>query len=128
MPIILQITVTQEILDDSQTCQYTPSHCAVARAVRTIFPHANVFPLGGIFIDDESANNYCKNKSSTGIKLPLEAIEFIEKFDGGITVEPFSFEIDIPDSIVEKINIDEIRPLLDNHPTLKILDHGYIKQ
>ena len=42
-------------------------------------------------------NSYARN--SDYILLPIEAIDFIEAFDADQKVEPFSFEIEVPDVI-----------------------------
>jgi hypothetical protein len=33
-------------------------------------------------------------------ELPLAAVDFISRFDHGLTVEPFSFELEVPDAVV----------------------------
>lgn len=117
----LQITVTKEMLEKSKNCykdvSYAKTNCAIALAIRDVFPRAEV--LTTVIFPDPDVRGM--------IKLPYEASEFIELFDDAepeqrCEMDPISFEIDIPDTIINRINIDEIRPLLENHPTLKLVE------
>jgi hypothetical protein len=123
--IKLKITVTKEILEKSKWCGYkldneefklTSQNCAIALAVRDVFPNAGV-GANSVLLDPPS--EYFTN-------LPQEAIDFItafDKSDPGVRsrMTPISFEIEIPDSVIGKINIEELRPLLVNHPTLQLI-------
>lgn len=127
----LKIKVTKEVLKKSFLCGYGEieqgstdynQNCAIALAVRDIFPKAEVtktliFPLGRHF------NEYALN-----IDLPEEAVDFVQEFDEAyhtpsdrLELPELEFEIDIPDELVERINIDELKPLLINHPTLELV-------
>src|SRR5688572_10299734 len=121
MSTILKITVTKEILEKSKDCGYgggpTPYNCAVALAVRDIFPRACV---GGNFWSPDQ----CVFDSYI---LPAEAIGIINKFDltepdDRPNITPISFEIEIPDEVISQINIDEIRSLLINHQNLELVN------
>lgn len=67
----------------------TPSYenCPISRAAKRVFsgryvhtyPHIRILCVG-----IHNGNQY---------ELPNEAIEFAQKFDTGVTVEPFSFEL-----------------------------------
>jgi hypothetical protein len=125
--MILTITVTKEILEASKMCGRFDKqqvggigeNCAVALAVRDIFPNAYVAtevicPLG-ISVGAHQAE----------IKLPREVSDFIRVFDFAnpekrIQLPELSFDINIPDSIIEQIDISEISKLLEGHPTLKL--------
>lgn len=118
----LRITVTKEILEKTKHCsvfsQYSTTNCAIACAVRDVFPTAKVWANHIAPFTDHG-----KYKS---IRLPQEAQDFIEAFDDAtaeerVMMKPISFEIEVPDEVIEKINIDELKPLLENHPTLAIL-------
>lgn len=126
----LKITVTKEILERSMYCgegmassdkklyNHIRTNCAIALAVRDIWPKAHVdtcviYPFG-------------REAISSMISLPEEAEEFIEKFDEYVpearaAMEPLEFEVNVPAYVIRKINIDELRPLLENHPTLAII-------
>jgi hypothetical protein len=127
----LKIKVTKEILKKSMYCgtksestELIVKNCAVALAVRDIFPEACVAsryicPFG-------SRSNPMGPEYD--IELPQEASSFISRFDGYMAIpemrlkmEEFEFEVEIPDIVIEQINIDEIKPLLENHPTLKLV-------
>lgn len=124
--ITLKIKITKEILKQSMNCGYTPetegsknigNNCAVSLAIKYIFPNAYV---GGhaIFFSQNIFN-------CTMALLPKNVTEFIQTFDrsspyGRMIITPIEFEIQIPDEVISQINIDEIRPLLVNHPTLEL--------
>jgi hypothetical protein len=115
----LQVHISKEILTRTKFCGHekgklkTGEHCAVAEAIRDIFPDAYV------------ANRYLLTNTFC-IKLPAETTNFINAFDNATPTEreylkPFSFSISIPDEIINRINIDEVKELLNNHPTLKLV-------
>lgn len=118
--IKLKITVTKEILEKSKLCLgLAAENCAIALAVRGVFPKA-VVGLDAIFL--------CVFERDPKIALPEEAKEFISEFDcltpaERVNMNPISFEIEIPDAVIDRINIDELRPLLVNHPTLEIVNN-----
>lgn len=123
----LKIKVTKEILEKSAFCGYEGpidedtmgTNCAIALAVRDIFPQAWVAPhiicpfgIKGLTHRDD-------------IILPQEAQNFIDVFDGytpelRIQMSELEFEVEIPDTVIEQINISEVTSLLQNHPTLKL--------
>ena len=128
----LKIKVTKDILERSKYCGRTVefgrsdihTSCAIALSLRDIFPNAYVktnYMYTDINLD---VNNRCK----LYIMLPISASDYIDKFDS-TTVEErpnmpeIEFEIEIPESIIEKINIEELKPLLQNHPTLQLIEN-----
>lgn len=122
----LRITVTKEILERTKDClsedKGVISNCAIAVAAK------DLFPLAKVFCNYISIPRRLSHKEDY-ITLPEEAIEFIQQFDlstpqGRVAMEPISFEIDVPDEVLEQISIEELRPLLENHPTLQFVDHG----
>lgn len=119
----LKIKVTKEILERSKYCgEYKSAiNCAIALSVRTIWPDAHVY------LDEMYATKDAVGNAMASIALPVEAREFIEKFDRTIphdrpNLPELEFTIDIPDAVIEQINIEEIRPLLINHPTLELVE------
>lgn len=111
----LKIKVTKEILERSKMCgsgNLNPSqNCAIALAVRDIFPDATI----GV---------ECIHVGRV-IWLPMEAQKFIERFDRigpleRLRMEEIEFEVKVPDEVINQINIEELRPLLENHPTLQL--------
>ncbi len=123
MSVKLKIKVTKAILEKSKYCgvhgreRSIATNCAVAVAVRDIWPDAAV------------CNEFIAPTGTTYdgiIGLPYEAYRYINLFDNSTPKErpllpELEFEIEIPDSVVEKINIEELKPLLVNHPTLQII-------
>ena len=121
----LKIKVTKEILERSKMCgekDYGISYsrgCAIALAVSDIFPRCSV---------GSERISVFSSLEITCIDLPKEAALFICMFDGTSRdkrplMDEFEFEISIPDTIIEKINIEEIKPLLQNHPTLQLIEN-----
>lgn len=122
----LTIKVTKEILERSKMCKGDdPQHdihenCAIALAVRDIMPkavvtrmHIKPFGWGQLF------------EIQPSIPLPVAAIDFIGKFDDAIPEErvlmpEIEFDIELPEYFIDSVNIDEIKPLLENHPTLSL--------
>ena len=88
-------------------------NCAVAIALRQIFPDAHVsssliFPFG----TDTAAKDL-------KISLPVVAQQFIKLFDGfhlvpnvRLLLPAFEFDIEVPDDVIDAINIDDITALL----------------
>lgn len=129
--IKLKIYVTKEILERSKNCGFgnkgfPGKSCAIALAIIDIFPSANVGSYEFWPIWDWSDDNFYQPKGFGSIELPDEAIEFIKQFDFSTVTDrenmmPVTFEIKIPDNVIGQINIEEIRPLLINHPTLELI-------
>lgn len=125
MPATLKIKVTKEILEASKMCgiglkgddwaEATNSNCAVALAVRDIFPQATIFQTLMVVL-------------GKSIRFPFYVTQYIKAFDNCAVPEErlklpeFEFEVSIPDEVIDQINIDEIRPLLVNHPTLELIN------
>jgi hypothetical protein len=121
--IKLKISVTKEILKKSKYCSTlfnlgpSSENCAIALAVRDIFPNA-IVGIKDMFFGVDVVES--------PISLPIVARRFIAEFDSSspdlrIKMNPVSFEITVPNYVIDKINIDELRPLLVNHPTLELV-------
>ena len=116
--IKLKISVTKKILFKARNCgSGNTTGCAIALAVKDIFPLASV------------TGPYMRYHWQKGeeIKLPKKASKFVYQFDNAspserIKMNPISFEIEVPDNVIEQINIEEVRPLLQNHPTLELIE------
>ncbi len=88
--------VTIEVTDDdiSDGVPLLTHSCPIALAAKRI-NLAKVISVGGHFA-------YVRNGYSSYpaiVTLPIEAIDFISAFDSNQPVEPFSFEIEVPDVI-----------------------------
>ncbi len=116
----LKITITKEIIEQSKNCgntneeQEIGKNCAVAFALADIFPNIYVtnyylFPFG---IEYE-------NEQTLKVPLPIIAQQFIKLFDAfrltpklRLLLPEFEFTIDLPDEVIEQINIDEVKELI----------------
>ena len=90
------------------------NNCAIAFALADIFPKVHVtnlciFPFG---INGDKGND---------LKIPIPPIaqQFIKLFDGfsfaprlRLLLPEFEFTLDIPDEVIEQINIDDVRELI----------------
>lgn len=105
----IKINVTQEILEASKMCGIEPgcvgSNCAVALAVREIFPKAWVedIQILPFFAEGKGINNV-----DYAIALPEKAKLFIKTFDTTtpeerIELNPFSFEVELPEIVIDKL-------------------------
>lgn len=122
----LTITVTKEILEKSKMCGVkgqiglVSENCAIALAIRDIFPNAKISLSSTSLV----MGYFGKNVFGV-IDHPNDMTEYIKLFDSTFSFDrphlpEASFEIDIPDAVIDTINIDSIKPLLINHPTLKL--------
>jgi len=122
MSIKLKISVTKEILERSKMCGFDnirdmTTNCAIALAIRDVFPQAIVETEELYFFGDDKGP-----KAS----LPKKAINFIIDFDLNepdlrVDMNPISFNITIPAKVIKQINIEEVKILLTNHPTLELV-------
>lgn len=119
----LKIKITKAILKESMMCQVSGEkmdvlrNCAIAEAVREIFPNATVGHYLIIYIPHQLI-----------IKLPNSAINFITEFDHlrntpekRLEMPEISFEIEIPDSVLDSIGISEIRQIVEKSETLELV-------
>ena len=122
MPIQFKISITKSIIHQSKNCGVNNDvyeigrNCAIAVALQDIFPSVYVtkfyiFPFG---MDNRDANDL-------KIPLPLIAQQFIKLFDGfylapnlRMLLPEFEFTIDVPDEVIDGINIDEIKELINS--------------
>jgi hypothetical protein len=123
------IHVTKEVLHRSMMCKFedtdTVSNCALAVAVRDIFPDAQVsfhYKRPAIYLCDELTNY-----QQCIIYLPDSATDFMVKFDEcthpsqRLMIPEQSFEIEIPQHIINRIGIKEIEEIINASPTLELV-------
>jgi hypothetical protein len=129
MSVKLKIKVTKEVIERAKYCGHETDvvkamtnniteNCAIALAIRDIFPTATV-GNDGIWILN-------KAHEKPEIKLPLIAQSFIDKFDtatvaGREKLSPIEFTINIPEKVINTINIDEVKKILATSTTLELL-------
>lgn len=67
--------------------------CPIARSAWNSFPPHSAIAA----FRDELRVRLPHHSSVLKFPLPVEAREFINRFDDGLQVEPFAFDLDIPD-------------------------------
>lgn len=109
------IKVTKDVLRQSMHCSLdqATSNCAISVAVRHLLPDAKVLPN---FITTPDA---C-------MLLPREAQLFIYAFDNAtpeqrLALPEISFEIDLPNEVIEMIGIGEVYKVLSESITLELV-------
>lgn len=127
----IKIHVTKEMYRRSMMCGMTEhavvgTNCAIALAVRKIAPRALVSDAVILWDSDFLINGHfvAVPERDTSI-LPIEATIMIRRFDGASPIErlslpEFSFEVDFPDALVEKIGIEEVKEILRKSETLEL--------
>jgi hypothetical protein len=138
MSTILHIRITRDILQRAAHCghikkegQYARSsdesvdpgcHCAIALAIRDIFPKAKV----GRYVIEPFGDEQFSHCFSE-IELPDEAQAFMEAFDDLMPEQrrrmpTTKFDVEVPDDVLEhafQIESD-LDTILKRHPTLRL--------
>jgi len=119
MPSQIKIVITKEIIEHCKNCGNKNDEYEVGKNCAVAFALVDIFP-------DVVVTNYCfypfgvgHGKENPLIPLPPIAQQFIKLFDAfaltpglRLLLPEFEFTIDIPDEIIELINIDEVRDLI----------------
>jgi len=118
MSIKLRIHITKDILKRSNESGFSSNKSPIALAVIDVFPN--------IGIGDKHIYISLSKEVAFKALLPTIAQEFILvynglKYDLRPLLPEFSFEIEIPDEVIQKINIDQITSLLKEHKTLELV-------
>ncbi len=124
MPTQFKISVTKDNLRESKYCSNQApdngNRCAIAIALKDIFPDVYVaahclYPFGN---GSEETSKIC-------MPLPVVARQFIKLFDGfyltpalRLLLPEFDFTIEIPDEVIDRINIDELTSLISHSRTV----------
>jgi len=117
------IKITKEVLRNSMHCSFGNSvstNCAIAVAIRDLFPNARIgFPT--VTFDYSAIENTSFNNI-----LPQKALDFIGLFDSlspesRLNLPEFSFEIPVPNEIIDRISIATIYKVLSESPTLELV-------
>ncbi len=125
----LNIKVTKDILKKSMMCgtkaMLISQNCAIALAVREIFPNAGI---ATDFFHTETDSEGLTTKKSYFIKLPQKVTEFIRSFDSlrykpekRLDLPELEFEVILPEGYINSINIDEVKEILKNSKTLELI-------
>lgn len=107
------VKITPQIIEASKGCQGKIRCCLIARAVQEIFTNACVF-------GDRIYLNI--NKALPAIDLPQIAIKLVTDFDCNRKITPTSFEIDVPDEIIQQIGINSVYKILSESKTLECVE------
>jgi len=96
----VNVNVTQDDLDKGEAC--SSCRCAVARACLRAVPeadHVSVEPQDKSYLPPVSITFCCPGwpHGSFTVLAPQIVAEFVDRYDRGKPVQPFSFQLDIPD-------------------------------
>lgn len=127
------VKVTKEVLLESKDCcRDIGINCAVSKAVIQLLPNSWVeedqILVYANYLDLVAAR-FGKNKQIQPVAtiiLPYEAQLFIREFDetsadGRPYMEPISFEIDIPEEVIQLIGIGQVYKVLSESRTLEMI-------
>lgn len=122
----VKVNVTPDVLERSKMCgvykRYKGDSCGVAIAIIDLFPSAQTGKNCIFLLSDGPYTEDDLSKTS----LPWEAQQFITKFDSlqpeeRVLMSPFSFEIEVPEYVIDKIGISNIYKVLSESRTLEMV-------
>jgi hypothetical protein len=132
----IKIKITKDVLRRSMICVGDEmQNCMVAVAIYDLFPEASVYQFA-ICFTESACDYYERNCFSEGkkfnneelVKLPFSVTEQIKKFDElfsapekRLLLPEFSFEIEVPSSVIDKIGISQAYKVLSESKTLELL-------
>ena len=121
----LKIKVTKEVLKKAMYCGTddkpggTPSeNCAIALAVRDLFPKARVFTTDLSLT--EFLNNYIPHSPSTMYYI-LKFDSLSETPEKRLELPEYEFEIEVPEDVINSIGLEQVYSILKDHKTLEIV-------
>lgn len=123
----IKVNVTPDVLERSKMCgikkKYKSDSCAIALAFIDLFENARVGNTEAWLITYPEKREF---DSKSRIELPQVATNFIKKFDKlspseRVLMQPFSFEIEVPEYVIEKIGIGQIYKVLSESSTLEMV-------
>jgi hypothetical protein len=133
----IEVNITKEVLFESRNCKVglhkvtkTGQNCAIGKAIFNLFGDKSWVTTYDIQIYKNgiefSDKGFIENKCDIRIKLPNNASEFVRAFDNytperRVEIEPFSFEVEVPDEVIDMINIDEVKRICGMSPTLTLV-------
>ena len=88
----VEITVTAAHIARGKRC--TSTACPVALAIKE-----TLHPLS-VNVQSEVINFGVPGGKFSPVRPPAEAAYFVDEFDDGIPVKPFTFTLDVPDAVV----------------------------
>ncbi len=137
--MIVTIHITKEILEESKMCRgigqtqeqcLIGQNCAIGKAVCSLFG-SNIWVSHRViafYKDGLKFNPFTGSivgSSDFDIRLPLEAMDFIKSFDQSsaderVLMSPISFDIDIPDGVIDLIGIEQAMKAISESKSLSI--------
>lgn len=120
--MIIRVRITKEILEETKDCSekkgFISQTCAVAVAVKELFPNAQV---NGSQLDPWIGP---PNREERLIELPSHVRKFIQQFDRStseerIRMEPISFDIQLTRMIIGAIGEEKVNHILLTSKTLE---------
>ena len=135
----LKIKVTKDVLEQSKMCgegddlvgaQEIGKNCAIAVAINSIFPNTRVANDEILFyktLKDSIQPVFNQNMLKDGSPLPEIARRFIIDFDRAtpderVKMPELEFEIDVPDVVIDTLNIDDVKTILKSSPTMELIE------
>lgn len=127
----ITIKITKEVLRASMFCQTKGTsestmigqNCAIGKAVADLFSYKTWVGPSAIYyykhgVDLNGIGDY-------SIRLPHEACVFIKEFDGTtpedrINIRELSFEIDVPNEVIDDIGIGQVYKILSESKNLEL--------
>ncbi len=134
----IQINITKEVLKASMWCHkkgksiecMTGSNCAIGRAVSDLFEGKTWVCYSGIIFYPQglefNENGGLADTWTDNMDIPAIAQQFIRDFDEAsptdrTLMEPFSFEIDVPNEVIDMIGIGQVYKVLSESNTLELV-------
>lgn len=125
----IKVNVTTDVLERSKMCgiikEYKSDSCAIALAFIDLFENARVGCYEVWLITYPDAGKFDHRSC---VNLPQSAVSFIQRFDlltpeERVKMQPFSFEIEVPDYVISKIGLGEIYRVLSESKSLELVMH-----
>jgi hypothetical protein len=128
----LRIDITKDILEQSKHCENfrRGQNCAIGRAIHNVFPFSVVGTDNIYFYKSHPYHGdnctLIDGKQITTSELPIIARQFISMFDrtnaeGRVAMPEISFEIDVPQEIIDTIDISEVERIISETPHLNLV-------
>lgn len=135
----LQIDITKEILSQTKNCSTTDeneigTNCAIGKAIHDIFPYSHVSRSTiEFFQSDDHRIKWLLGLATFRIQQSLASVVHSEKvkkfvwlFDQSSpkmreNMAPISFEVDIPDAVIETIDIEDVKRIINETSHLNLV-------
>lgn len=134
----MTINITKDILYESRNCKNESfikdkigQNCAIGKAIFNLFGDLSWVDNNNILIYREGFTScileeMISKPSDYQIYLPHRARTFIEEFDNNspderANMQPFSFDVEIPDEVIELVGgVEEVYKILEESKTMQL--------